>query len=73
MTDTVRIGGREFRIGAVYAPAKGRRGAVRREFLGVDQKDGWQHVSVRLIGARRTHERMSEAAWLRWAGDEVEP
>ena len=75
MTDTVRIGDREFRIGATYAPsdqkALGPRGRVLVQ--------GPLHpcrgdVIYRFEGdppVKLRHVWFS--VWLRWAGDEVTP
>ncbi len=68
-TDTITIGGREFRVGATYAPRRpGKTGPRNRTFLG-----GAMHRDV----AYRDHAGVTRTCWCmtwwEWAGDEVAP
>ena len=77
MTDTVRIGDREFRVGATYAPKRGNPSLVRRlhsfdpghdrERSGMNRPGG----AVLYINSGRFPCRCSAQGWLRWAGEEV--
>jgi hypothetical protein len=66
MTDTIAIGGREFRVGATYAPKSGK-GKPRilmiawQKFAEVEWRDE--------LGAYWGRCRYD--TWLRWAGEEV--
>ena len=67
MTDTVRIGDREFRVGAWYLPANPKSRIASRKLhaylLGVVW---WADKADRRFW-------ISRRQWLRWAGDEVTP
>jgi hypothetical protein len=72
----VVIEGREFVVGAIYAPAKpGKR--TRRRLVGFEAGDGsWRGglvLTVALGGGQRRDwpEKVCGAWWVRWAGEAV--
>jgi hypothetical protein len=70
----VSIGGREFELGAVYAPRKPRPGLHDRKLLAFEPAAGWNggKVTVEVVGravrAGRP-EPVSGLWWARWAGE----
>lgn len=69
MTDTVTIGGREFRVGAVYAPKRpGKTGPRHRTFLG-----GKMSGDVTYADYRENVRTCWCMTWWEWAGEEVQP
>ena len=71
MPDTITIGGREFRVGATYAPRKPGPRTHAKIFLELVEKPSWG-TCVRFTG-RRGPSWVTARSWLRWAGDEVAP
>ena len=70
----VTIAGREFELGAVYAPRKPRPGLRDRKLLAFEPAAGWNggKVTVEVVGravrAGRP-EPVSGLWWSRWAGE----
>lgn len=76
MSDTITIGGREFRVGATYAP-KPKPGVTshRRKTL-LRYREHHMYHSEPMVQWRNKNgskEWATVKAWLRWAGDEVAP
>lgn len=71
--DVVTIGGREFRIGALYR-ARNPASRVRRVLLGTTPViRGEPLVRYRSPSmSREWHREVDALTWARWAGDEVE-
>jgi hypothetical protein len=81
----VTIAGRAFELGAVYAsalpPAKAADPPrVPRRLLAFDPAFGWpgglvvaELLQAPVPGRNPRRLRISGAAWVRWAGEEVEP
>ena len=72
----VSIGGREFELGAVYAPRRPRPGLHDRKLLAFEPVAGWNggKVTVEVVGraARAGRpEPLSGLWWSRWAGERV--
>jgi len=74
--ELVAIGGREFELGAVYAP--GDRGGSRlRRLVAYAPAEGWRGGRVETLIIGRTARRppfcdvVSGAWWARWAGERV--
>ena len=76
MTDTVRIGDREFRVGATYAMKPGWKPAGEPHTF-VHYKPDQPHLEGGLVVTRKPYvvyrSRWAANVWLRWAGDEVTP
>ena len=77
MSETVNICGREFRIGATYAP-KPKPGVTnhRRKTLLRYHEEAvrpFYGPSVQWRNKGGSEEWAIASAWLRWAGDEVQP
>ena len=74
--ELVAIGGREFELGAVYAPGD-RRGRQLRRLVAYAPAEGWRggRVETLIIGraTRRASacDAVSGAWWARWAGERV--
>ena len=74
--ELVAIGGREFELGAVYAPGD-RRGRQLRRLVAYAPAEGWRGGRVEtLIIGRATRRQpfcdvVSGAWWARWAGERV--
>lgn len=65
---TVKIGDREFRVGATYAPrVEGGRTRILKVTWSQYAEVEWAHA------ANSPWRICSYRAWLRWAGDEVLP
>ena len=73
MSDTITIGGREFRIGATYRPKSFEVSARRKTLLRYRAEKAWpfQGPSVQWRNKNGSEEWATAKAWLRWAGDEV--
>ena len=74
-SETVTIGGREFRVGATYAP-KPKAGVTsnrRKTLLVYREQEVWPFYgpSVQWRNKNGSTEWANADAWLRWAGDEV--
>ncbi len=69
MSETVTIGGREFRIGSWYGPKKGSANNRKLEWVG-KIKPHWA-VDVRYLRPDGQTRLMSAASWSQWAGEEV--
>lgn len=74
---TVAIGGREFRIGATYAP-KPKEGvkSYRRKTLLKVRRDPWSRrqecqVIVSFRNKNGSEETCSSRSWVKWAGEEL--
>ena len=70
----VTIAGREFELGAVYAPRRPRPGLHDRKLLAFEPAAGWNggKVTVEIVGraARAGRpEPLSGSWWSRWAGE----
>jgi hypothetical protein len=75
METTITIGGREFRVGATYQSAH-PMSHIRRKLIGdFRRRDdlGRKIPMVQFESGNGNWGATSEAAWLRWAGDEVAP
>lgn len=70
MSETVNIGGREFRVGATY---RGRGINVRERKLLRIIRGGNGRVWVEFETRLRRPGRVLARSWLEWAGDEVQP
>jgi len=74
--ELVAIGGREFELGAVYAPGD-RRGRQLRRLVAYAPAEGWRGGRVETLIIGRTARRppfcdvVSGAWWARWAGERV--
>ena len=74
--ELVAIGGREFELGAVYAPG-GPRGRQLRRLVAYAPVEGWRGGRVETLVIGRTTRRpsacdvVSGAWWARWAGERV--
>ena len=74
--ELVAIGGREFELGAVYAPGD-RRGRQLRRLVAYAPAEGWRGGRVETLVIGRTARRppfcdvVSGAWWARWAGKRV--
>jgi hypothetical protein len=77
MSETVTIGGREFRIGATYAPQPkpGVTSHRRKTLLKYVPVAGWPRLApwVEYRNKNGRTERSSADAWFKWAGGEVAP
>ena len=67
MTDTITIGGREFRVGATYAPLKPDSEDQPRTLIAHSERHVWHQPRGGIP------HKTSKYRWLRWAGDEVAP
>lgn len=77
MSDTVTIGGREFRVGATYGP-KPKAGVTshrRKTLLRYRPETVWPFTgpSVQWRNKNGSEEWSNATAWLKWAGEEVQP
>src|SRR3954464_1145322 len=74
--ELVALGGREFELGAVYAPGD-RRGRQLRRLVAYAAAEGWRGGRVETLIIGRTARRLpacdvvSGAWWTRWAGERV--
>ena len=74
--ELVAIGGREFELGAVYAPGD-PRGRQLRRLVAYAPAEGWRGGRVETLIIGRTTSRppfcdvVSGAWWARWAGERV--
>jgi hypothetical protein len=74
--ELVVIGGREFELGAVYAP-RSRSGRQLRRLVAYAPAEGWRGGRVETLIIGRTTRRpsacdvVSGAWWARWAGERV--
>jgi hypothetical protein len=74
--ERVSIAGREFELGAVYAPRRPRPGLHNRKLLAFEPAAGWNGgmVTVEVIGRvvrAGQPEPMSGSWWARWAGERI--
>lgn len=70
---TVTIGGREFRIGATYAP-KPKEGVTRyrRKTLKRVRQPSWgSPMMVYWLNKNGSEEWSTATSWLRWVGEEL--
>ena len=70
MSETVRIGVREFRVGAIYRPKSARSRSKPRKFCGNHDWLGWVHY---LPEGSVKPRPITAGGWVRWAGEEVAP
>lgn len=63
---SLKVGDREFRIGAHYHYQQGKRPVEQRVFLGPSVVKGWVRYKGPMGNAI-----ISEKGWARWAGEEI--
>ncbi len=72
MSDTITIGGREFRVGAWYHPRRRQGMGPARKLLAYRAEFEWPYVEYEARNGR-VYRNLGPKGWTDWAGDEVAP